>query len=242
MKTKHLLLTALCMMFAFSSQAQIMKKVVGNNKYETEVFKVPEFTRVNMMADFNVVYTVNPDSAGYVSIYAEENILDLIELETKKGKLEVKFKTLRTPEFGVVLIRMYSNKLTEVENLGAGIFDIRSNIDAPELIFKMTGTGQIKALDTKSGVINVSVGGAGDVIVGGKTGMGVYSISGSGEIDAKAVKAEEVNASITGNGEISCFADKNIKTFITGSGIIKYDGEAEIKSRTVGTGRVVPMK
>ena len=242
MKTKHLLLTAICMMFAFSGQAQIMKKVVGNNKYETEVFKVSEFTRVNMLADFNVVYQVNPDSAGYVSVYAEENILDLIEFETKKGKLDVKFKTLRTPEFGVVLVRMYSKSLTEVENLGAGIFEIRSNIDAPELIFTQTGSGQIKALDTKSGVINVSVGGSGDVIIGGKAGMGVYSINGSGEIDAKSVKADEVNASITGGGEISCYADKNIKTFITGSGIIKYDGDAEIKSRTVGSGRVIPFK
>ncbi len=242
MITKHLLLTALCVMFAFTGQAQIMKKVVGNNTYKTELFKVPDFTKVNMLADFNVVYQVNPDSAGYVSIYAEENILELIDVETKKGKLEIKFNTLRTPEFGVVLIRMYSNKLTEVENLGAGIFDIRSKLDEPELIFTMTGGGQIKAMDTNSGVIKATVGGAGDVVLGGKTGMGVYSVNGAGEIDAKDVEANEVNASITGNGEISCNAEKTIKTFITGSGIINYKGDAEVKSRTVGTGRVVQMK
>ncbi len=229
------------MMFAFVGQAQIMKKVVGNDEYTTEIFKVPDFTKVNMLADLNVVYKVNPDSAGYISIYAEENILDLIEFETKKGKLEVKFNTLRTPEFGVVLVRMYSNSLTEVENLGVGVFDIRSKISAPELSFTQTGAGQIRATDTESGVIKASVGGAGDVVLGGKTGMGVYSVNGAGDINAKAVKAEEVNASITGNGEISCSADKNIKTFITGSGIIRYDGDAELKTRTVGSGRVEKM-
>ncbi len=240
--TKHLLLASLFMMLAFSGQAQGIKKVVGNNKYKTELYKVPDFTKVNMKADFNVVYKVNPDSAGYISVYAEENIIDLIDIETKKGKLEVNFNTLRTPDFGVVLIRMYSNKLTEVENLGTGVFDIRSMLDEPELTFTMTGVGQIKASETNSGVIKATVGGSGDIILGGKTGMGVYSINGSGEIDAKAVKATEVNASITGNGEISCYANGLLKTFITGSGIINYKGDAEVKSRTVGTGRVVPMK
>lgn len=240
MHVKSILIALLCSVITFQTSAQVFKKVVGNDNYKTREFKVNDFSKVTLTHPFNVIYKVNPDSAGYISVYGEENILDIISMKSEKGNLSIKLSGLRTPEFGVVLIRMYSSSLKEVMNEGAATFEIQSPVEAAELKFSVIGTGQIKAEQTNSGVLNLNIGGGGDIFVGGKTGMGDYSIQGNGEIRAEEVKAEEVNAVITGTGNIRCHADKTLKTFLTGNGKVAYTGTPELKTRTIGTAQVVP--
>ncbi len=240
MWNKSFFLTILCGFLSFQASAQVLKKFVGNDQYKTVEYKVNDFHKLKMLDGFNVIHKISADSAGYISIYAEENILDLIEMQSKKGELKLNFSTLRTPEYGVVLIRLYSSALTEVNNEGSGVIEMQSFIEGPELNFSQSGSGQIKAENTHSGLLVANVTGSGDILVKGETGMGQYAINGSGEIRAIDTKAKEVRATITGGGDISCYAEKEIKTIMPGGGKIVYDGPAEITSRTVGSGQVVP--
>ncbi|MEG1587356.1 MAG: DUF2807 domain-containing protein [Bacteroidales bacterium] len=240
MHVKSLLIALFCSVIVFQTNAQVFKKVVGNDNYKTREFKVNDFSKVTITHPFNVIYKVNPDSAGYISVYGEENILDIISMKSEKGSLSIKMSGMRTPEFGVVLIRMYSSSLDEVLNEGSATFEIQSPIEGSEIKLSVVGNGQIKAEQTKSGVLNLNVGGGGDILVGGNTGMGDYSIQGTGEIRAAEVKATEVNAVITGSGNIRCHADKKLKTFLTGNGKVAYSGSPELKTRTIGTAQVVP--
>ncbi|MGL4292889.1 MAG: GIN domain-containing protein [Bacteroidales bacterium] len=240
MQIKSILITLVCSVITIQANAQLFKKVVGNDSYTTREFKVNDFSKVTITHPFNVVYKVNPDSAGYVSVYGEENILDIISMKSEKGNLAIKMNGMRTPDFGVVLIHMYSSSLSEVLNEGSATFEVASPIESTEIKFSVIGSGQIKAPQTQSGVLNLSVGGGGDILVGGTTGMGDYSISGSGEIRAAQVKADEVKAVITGTGNINCHAEKELKTVLTGKGKVAYTGTPELKNRTIGTGQVVP--
>lgn len=240
MQVKSLLIALFGLMVAFQGNAQVFKKVVGNDNYVTREFKVNDFSKISISNPFNIIYKVNPDSAGYIRIYAEENIQDIISMKSEKGQLAIRMNGYRNPEFGVVLIHMYSSSLAEVRNEGSATFEVQSMIDEPEIKFSVIGNGQIKAEQTHSGVLNLNVSGGGDILVGGSAGMGDYSIQGSGEIRAAEVKAEEVNAVITGTGNIRCHADKTLKTFLTGTGKVAYLGTPELKMRTIGTGQVVP--
>ena len=242
MWNKALFLTILCGLLSFQVSAQILKKVIGNDQYKTVEYKVNDFHKLKMLNGFNVIHKISADSAGYISIYAEENILDLIEMQSKKGELKLNFSTLRTPEYGVILIRVYSSDLTQVSNESSGVIELQSFTEGAELDFSQTGSGQIKAENTRSGLLIANVTGNGDILVKGETGMGQYAINGSGEIRAIETKAQEVRATITGGGDISCYAEKELKTVLTGSGKIVYDGPAKIVSRTIGSGQVVPVK
>ena len=229
-------------MVALQGNAQVFKKVKGNDNYVTREYKVADFSKLTVTQPFNVVYKVNPDSAGYISIYAEENIQELIGLKSENGQLTVRLTGLRNPDFGVILIKMYSSELKEVRNEAAATIELQSLIDQPELKLSVVGSGQIKAPQTSSGVLNLNVSGGGDIYVAGKTGMGDYSIQGSGEIRAADVTTSEVNAVITGSGTVKCHAEKQLKTFLTGSGKVLYKGEPELKTRTIGTGQVEPLQ
>ncbi|MEG1616096.1 MAG: DUF2807 domain-containing protein [Bacteroidales bacterium] len=243
MNVKSILIALVSVMLAFSAQAQLFKKVTGNDKYVTREYKLNDFSKVNISHAFNVIYKVNPDSAGMVRVYGEENILDLMSLKSEKGILSIKLTGLRDPEFGVILIHMYSNSLISVKNEGAGTFEIQSPLDAPEISLSVIGSGQIKAERLDCGVLNLNVGGGdGDIAVkSGKVGFGDYSIQGNGEIRAQDVDAESASAVITGTGVIRLTAQKDLKTILTGSGKVYYNGKPQLKSRTVGTGQVLPL-
>jgi hypothetical protein len=238
MKIKTILTAFLALTFAWQGNAQLLKKVVGNDNYVTREYKVSDFSKMTVTQPFNVVYKVNPDSAGCVSIYAEENIQELIGIKSEKGELTLRLSGMRAPEFGVILIHLYSSELKEVRNEAAATVELQSLIDQPEIKLTVVGSGQIKAPRTSSGVLNLNVSGGGDIFVGGKTGMGDYTIQGSGEIRALDVDATEVNTKITGSGTVKCQAEKLLKTFLTGSGKVLYKGEPELRTRTIGTGQV----
>jgi Protein of unknown function (DUF2807). len=242
MQIKSLLLTLLACVITLHADAQIFKKVIGNDKYETRSYKVNDFSKVTISHPLNVVYKANPDSAGYISIYGESNILDLISLKSEKGNLSIKLNGMRTPEFGVILIRMYSSQLNNVVNEGGSSFEILSPINDSEIKLSVIGTGQIKAGQIDCGLLNVNISGGGDILVKGTAGMGDYSVTGKGEIRANDVVANEANATITGSGTIRCNATKSLKTFLTGNGKIIYSGQPELKTRTIGTGQVVPAE
>lgn len=226
---------------SLNGYSQLFKKVVGNDKYITKEYKVDDFVKVNISNAFNVIYKVNPDSAGVIKVYGEENILDLISIKSEKGTLSMKLKGAIDPEFGVILIHMYSKNLVAVRNEGSGTFEIQSPIESAEIKFNISGSGQIKAEDIKCGVVDVNLGGSGDFYAKGSAGFASYSLQGSGEIRCFDLNAETSNISITGSGAVKCSVSKELKSFLTGSGKIYYKGEPEIKSRTIGTGQLVKM-
>ncbi len=241
MNLKSFLIVLMSLVFTSQIQAQLLKRVNGNDKYETREYKVGDFTKVNLSHAFNVVYKNNPDSAGIVKVYGEENILDMLEVKCEKGKLWIKLKTIRDPKFGVILIHMYSNGLDEVICDGGGTFEILSPLDAPEIRLSVTGAGQIKAEKITCGVLQASVGGSGDILVAGTAGFADLSVQNKGEIRALDLKAESGSAHITGGGEIRCNIEKELKTVMTGGGKIYYSGKPELKSRSFGSGQVIPL-
>lgn len=242
MNTRSLLIALSMIVMAVSAQAQLLKKVKGNDKYVTREYKVTDFSKVSTSHAFNIIYKVNPDSAGMVRVYGEENILDLLSVKSEKGELSLKLTGLRDPEFGVILIHMYSNALIGVKNEGAGTFEIQSPLDQPEISLSVLGSGQIKAGNIQAGVLKLNVGGSGDIVIqSGKVGFADYGVQGSGEVRAADVPAESGSAVITGSGTIRMNVAKELKTILTGSGKVYYKGNPELKTRTVGSGQVLPL-
>ncbi len=243
MYIKRILFVLLAAVCSFGAQAQRFKKVIGDDNYEWREFKVADFNKFNISEAFNITYKVNPDSAGVIRVYGEQNILDMLVLKSEKGKVNIKLKGSITPEYGIVNVVAYSSSLTEIDNQGAATFEILTPIHGSEIKFTVVGAGMIKAKYIDCGVMKVNVGGSGDVIIEkGKAGFADYSIQGKGDITAEEVVAEEISATITGSGTITCNAEKNLKTFLTGSGKVKYKGDPDLKTRTVGSGSVLPLQ
>ncbi len=242
MNIKRILFVLFAIICSVGAYSQLFKKVVGDERYEWREFRVADFNKIDITEPFNIVYKVSQDSAGYLKINGEKNILDLLVIKSEKGKVSIKLKGSRKPDYGLITVHAYSSSLSEIDNQGGATFNLLTPIEGTELKFTVIGAGQVNAKHVTCGVMKVNVGGAGDVCIeNGNVGYADYSIQGTGDINAADVKAEEVNISITGSGTIHCFAEKNLKTFLTGTGKVKYKGKPVLKTRTVGSGTVLPL-
>ena len=215
-------IAAVCCLFSlslFSAQA------VGdaNNKYVTKEIKVDDFYRVKINTAFNVVYHHSKDSAGLIRIYGEENILDEVKPVSKDGTLEIKFVNTAKREYGVIILDVYSSDLQEVQSDAGGVFETSGSLSGSELDILLMGNGLVRCNKLDYGIVKARI------------------MTGSGEIKGHELKARDVNCNITGNGSIGCWAEENLKAFITGKGDVYYKGKPTVKKRGIGSGRAIPL-
>ena len=217
-------IAAVCCLFSLSLfSAQAVGD--GNNKYVTKEIKVDDFYRVKINTAFNVVYHHSKDSAGLIRIYGEENILDEVKPVSKDGTLEIKFVNTAKREYGVIILDVYSSDLQEVQSDAGGVFETSGSLSGSELDILLMGNGLVRCNKLDYGIVKARI----------MTGSGDIFLSGH------ELKARDVNCNITGNGSIGCWAEENLKAFITGKGDVYYKGKPTVKKRGIGSGRAIPL-
>lgn len=241
MKRFNLILAAF-LVFAIGVNAQIGKKVIGDNHYIQKIKKVSDFKKliVNHVKT-NVIYSNNPDSAGYVRIYGEENVVNLLDItsDEKKESLAIKYINMANVENGLLLIYVFSPEISLVDITGGVIVESKDKITSQDLKLAVSGSGQIRMTNLDCNKLTISLlTGSGDVFVKGKTVEAKYSVIGGGEIRADELFASNAGCSLKGNGNIGCNVDKLLKASIWGVGNIYYKGNAEVKSSIIGSGNV----
>jgi hypothetical protein len=239
MKRISLLLILLISIGSTNLFAQFGKKVVGNNKYVSVFHKVENYTKLvvsNVKA--NVVFVNEPDSAGFVKIFGEENIIQLVDVSCLKHTLTIKTANMKSNEHGLLMIYVYSSDIQTIDLTGGVIFDTNDPIKQASMKLAITGDGQINIPHLECEKLNVSLLGGGDVLVGGKATEASYTVVGGGEIRADRMIIKTASAKLIGNGNIGCYVSKLLKVTITGVGNIYYRGKPEVKSTIIGTGNV----
>lgn len=243
MKSKLFTFLAILLLTSVGASAQLIKKVQGDGKYVTKEYSVDHFTEVVLKNSFNVVYTQDPAKANTVRVEAESNIIDMIEVKVKRGRLTLSLKKALNVENGIIIVYIASEKLYQVKNASNGVFELNGTLKTDKLDVSVTSDGQIKMENIQGGVINAEiVSTAGDIHLGGKATKANYSIKVGGEIRADKLKATNVNCVVFGSGSVGCHAEKQIKTHFWGSGKVYYRGTPEIVSGGIGKGEVIPIK
>jgi DUF4097 and DUF4098 domain-containing protein YvlB len=223
------------------------------------VVKTDNFNAIKLTGSPNVVYT-QTDGEVRVEVYGPDNIVDLLDVYTENGSLNVRFKrNTQVSNTGKLEVRVFAPSLDKMEITGSGDITIASGIKTDkDLHLSITGSGDISGSDircaqlllsvTGSGDIElnrvtaentqVRVTGSGDINLSGTTQSADYTVSGSGDIDAVQLEANNVSASVTGSGDISCHAVSFLKARRVGSGDISYKGNPEIDASQKGVHRL----
>ncbi|MDD2798819.1 MAG: DUF2807 domain-containing protein [Bacteroidales bacterium] len=239
MKRITLFLVFVFTLFTVNLFAQFGKKITGSNKYVHITHKVDAYNKLlisNVKA--NIVYFNNPDSVGFVRIYGEDNIVDLLEVGTQKMTLRIKTKGMKSNEHGLLMIYVYSSDIQTIDLTGGVIFETSDPMKQKEMKLAISGDSQIKIPNLECDKLKISLIGGGDVLIGGKSSEASYSLVGNGEIRADKFKVQTLSTKLIGNGNIGCNVSKLLRVTITGVGNIYYRGAAEIKSTIIGTGNV----
>ena len=196
------------------------ERIIASDNYITRNDVTGEFSALECNLPGDVIYT--PGDCA-VSIYAPDNILDIVTVRNQNGTLEIKTNTSRIRNLKHVKINISSPVLENVVFNGAVDFNAPQGITALDFRATVNGAGDIdinglqssKAAlivngagdATISGIdcddLQVAIAGAGDAIVSGRvSGKANLSISGAGDIDARNLNCSDINSKIRGMGSV----------------------------------------
>lgn len=245
------MLVLLLSLFAAGIQAQT---VVPSKKYITkEVKNVSEFNSIKVVGSPQVEYWQSKDSKTAVSIYCSENVVDLVEVSTVEGVLQVNIKqgvnirggnyrltvTASSPSLKQVDVKGSSDVLLKGSVKGeslqlnvAGSGDIDADdLHFTHLVGTVKGSGDIDLKKVKATNVNMQVNGSGDIKVEGSALQATLTVRGSGDIVADELLATHTIATVVGSGDIECYASQQLDAEVRGSGDIEYKGHPSVVNK-----------
>lgn len=236
------------------------KEVKASKNYVTKQIKVSDFDQIAVSGSLDVTYT-QQSGKPKVEIYTSDNIVDLLDIYVKNGKLNLGFKKNVKVSYNKLEIRVTSEDLNAVNVAGSGDFKFTNGLKTDQLKMNVAGSGDITASNIQcSQVFTANVAGSGDIECKQLKAADMdISVAGSGDLKIENALVTSVNASVAGSGtvKISGNADKanysvagsgdlyandfkvqNISASVAGSGDIKCHAVEHLKARVSGSGTI----
>lgn len=196
------------------------ERITASDNYITRDEVTGEFHGLVCNLPGDVIYT--PGECA-VSIYAPDNVLDIVSVRNENGTLEIKTSTTRIRNLNKVKINVSSPVLESLTFNGAVDFNAPQGITALDFNATVNGAGDIDINGLKSGnaafningagdarvsgidcdELAVAIAGAGDAVVSGSvSGKASMNISGAGDIDARELQCGSFSSQVRGIGSV----------------------------------------
>lgn len=236
------------------------KEVKASKNYVTKQIKVSDFNQIAVSGSLDVTYT-QQSGKPKVEIYTSDNIVDLLDIYVKNGKLNLGFKKNVKVSYNKLEIRVTSEDLNAVNVAGSGDFKFTNGLKTDQLKMNVAGSGDITASNIqcsqeftanvagsgdieckqlKAADMDISVAGSGDLkIENAQVTSANASVAGSGTVKISG-SADKANYSVAGSGDLyaSDFKVQDISASVAGSGDIKCHAVEHLKARVSGSGTI----
>ena len=154
-----------------------------------------------------------------VEIEAEDNIIDLVDLDVRRGRL---------------IIRMDDDHNIDTDE------GIHIHITMPSLRdLDLKGVGSIEAFDLEEDELNIEVGGVGSVELSGTVKRLDLDVEGVGDVDLRDLVAQNARVRHSGVGHVRVHAENDLDVRVSGVGSVRYYGKPKnISKREDGLGSI----
>jgi hypothetical protein len=241
---KHIIILLVAILGINSAHAQwwgTNKSIKGNGKVIIKTYSTSDYETVSGKNNINI--TIVKGKEGTITVEAESNIMEHLEIEVKNDRLEIGIEdgyNINTRKRIKVTVPV--EKISSLSMSGSG--DITSNmtLKSRDLNVSVAGSGDID-IAVASERLHVRVAGSGEVKVSGRTEHLEATVAGSGGIAGFNLEANHVDASIAGSGDISVFCmGGELHASIVGSGDLRYKGATSgVKKSIMGSGDITKM-
>ena len=232
--------------FAGNNEFGSGKKVVtGEGATVKKSVALPEFTSLDV-EEFVGDITYTESATSKIIISGPENVVGVIKMDVKNGKLTVGVKDgyrVRLKKNQNVNLAISSKSLAEletnfvgnfsasrmkgtnvtIENNGVGDVNIKY-VNATKTDIEVNGVGSAIISGIATDYIYVNCTGVGNVKLGGKAKSASLESSGVGSIEADNLKCGTANVSASGVGGIRVWCDGKSKVSKSGIGGVKILG------------------
>ncbi len=240
------------------------KKIKASNHIVMRPVDNPApYTKIDASGTANVEYTQSTDRSTTLSITAPDNIIDLLEVYSSNGTLEIRMK----PGYYIdgnsnIVIVTSSPSLNGVDLSGACELSVRGGLQLGDgdMEVDISGVTNVDIDALACGRLKVETSGASDANIGqvtcrllaieasgtsdvelgsGSANSAQYSTSGASNITTDKVHAANVMAKSSGASNVSCHACKSLNASTSGASGIDYSGNpASVQRSSSGTSSI----
>ncbi|MGB0274763.1 MAG: head GIN domain-containing protein [Flavobacteriaceae bacterium] len=239
MKSIHILVSTLFLAFSIPMSAQWGSKIKGNGNVVTENRDVAAYDEVHVNGNIDVVLVDGKE--GKITLKAEENLLEHIEVSVKNDALKIKSKDrteLRPSKGKNILITVPVQDVHKLALNGSGEIEGTFPLKAKSIKLQVNGSGDMD-VDLKATDVKAVVNGSGDIKVSGKADYFEAIVTGSGDIDGDELVVNICEGKVVGSGDIKFHAEQKLDAKIVGSGDIEVNKSViEIEKKIIGSGDV----
>lgn len=237
---KKLTTLGLVLLLSASCTAQWGKRIKGNGNVVTVERTTGDYDAIGVSGWFDIELIEGQE--GKISLEGEENLLEHIVTEVKKGKLSIRVEkgyNLRPKSWrGSIHIRVPVDQINSLAMSGSGDIVSKKTLRGEDFRTAMSGSGDI-TLNLDVNTLSATMSGSGNMDLSGRADSFEATISGSGDIEAYDLKSDNVTATVSGSANINVTANKMLKARVSGSGDISYRGNPEkVDTKTSGSGDI----
>jgi hypothetical protein len=223
------------------TKGQEKKVVLDPNAQKREV---GSFTGVKVSGSIELILSQGPEDIVAISA-AEASEIEKIETEVRGGILYIGLKDRKnwwSDQWNTMnkKFKAYvsSPDFRSIESAGSGSIQIVGTLKVDDLEFEVAGSGNIKgAIEVEN--LEMVQSGSSNIRLSGKASKAEFNCSGSGNIQSPDLIIDYCEVNISGSGNADLTVEKELSGSLSGSGNIRYKGNAEITEKSIsGVGKI----
>lgn len=235
---KTMLAIALVALVSIPVQAQWNKnKIKGSGNVTTTNRTTQSYDKISAVGSITVVLIAGDE--GAITISADDNLHEYVEVESNGDELKVKIKkNTNYSSKNDIVVTVPFREISEVSITGSGDVMGKDTVKGDNLSLMVTGSGDL-VLDTESTSIDAKITGSGDMKLSGKTTNLEVKVSGSGDFMGYGLSATNSEVYVSGSGDAEVYTTASIKARVNGSGDVDYKGNpAKSDTKVLGSGTI----
>jgi hypothetical protein len=218
---------------------------------ETVNKKLPGFSALHISGPFDVY--VEQGSIESVTFQAPKEILDRIVTEVKGNTLRISNKHDNwgwgpkswwsdkgwwQRHRGKIIVHVTVKDLNSIKVSGSGGAFFDNGISTQSLSLLVRGSGNVRGkVSVKT--LESHISGSGNIKLSGTAGNSTIKVSGSGNFSAPGLITSNSAVRVSGSGNAKINATDKVDAAVSGSGDVRYTGDAKsVRSAKSGSGNV----
>jgi hypothetical protein len=214
-----------------------VKTVTGSGNLLRQTRDISGFNEIGLYGSINV--EVKQGTAFRVEVEADDNLMEYIEIKKSGDRLKVSMEGNYSFNYkNNITVRIEMPVLKEAYVAGSGkITTVGVLKQSEKLDVEIAGSGDVVA-DVDCPEVVSSIKGSGKIKLSGATKKSEVHIAGSGDYLCSNLLSEETRVKIAGSGKAYLHASVNLDISIAGSGDVIYSGNPTISKSIAGSGNV----
>jgi hypothetical protein len=209
--------------------------IKGKGELKKKEIAVGSFKHLYHQSSMNLVIT---NKVSKITIEADENLLDLVNVSVNNGVLTIKDPDKQWfSSKNILKIYVPAQPLNTLRNEGSGNLFVEEIIESDDFKLENQGSGNL-VLRLRTNTLEIKDVGAGNTNIEGQAQSFTLVSGGSGNLNAEKLQANTATVEMSGSGNAKISCKQNLSVTINGTGNLSYLGSPTLVKQLNSIGKI----